>query len=234
MFRFREKRFSIFFGIRIALLATFGTLIVHAQDFAIYRGFQLGSDIAAAAKQSGRNPTDARLVHQRPATIQEMDWQPRSVISSESSETDPVQNGLLSFYNGELFRIVVTYDRYRIAGLTTEDIVEGISATYGPSTKPFAEIASHSLYGERAKVIARWENSHYEYDLIRTADQGSFALIVIFKRLDALAQVAISESVLLDAQEAPQREIERQKKLADEERLTLEKARAINKPNFRP
>ena len=234
MFRFREKRAGILFPIKVALLATFATIIAHAQDFATYRGFQLDSNLAAAAKQAGRNPSDARLVHQRPAIIQEMDWQPRSAISSEASEGDPVQNGLLSFYNGELFRIVVTYNRYRVSGLTPEDIIEGVSVTYGPSTKPPAEIAYHSVYGERAKVIARWEDSKYEYDLIRMGEQGSFALVAISKRLDALAQTAISEAVRLDVKEAPQRELERQKKRADEERLTVEKDRAANKPNFRP
>ena len=234
MLRFREWRTGIFFTVRIALLITFGALIVRAGDFSTYRDFQLGSDIAAVAKQAGKNPSDARLVHQRPATIQEMDWQPRGAILSDASESEPVQSGLLSFYNGELFRISVTYDRYRIAGLTTEDLIEGISQTYGASTRPIAEIAYHSVYGEKAKVIARWENPQYEYDLIRTGDQRSFALVVTSKRLDALAQAAISESVRLDAQEAPQREIDKEKARASEERLTLEKARSANKPNFRP
>ena len=43
---------------------------------------------------------------------------------------------VFSFYDGELFRIVVNYDRYQTEGLTAEDFVEAISATYGPAESP--------------------------------------------------------------------------------------------------
>ena len=48
MFRFREWRAGIFFTIRIALVITFGALIVRAEDFSVYRDFRLGSDIVLA------------------------------------------------------------------------------------------------------------------------------------------------------------------------------------------
>jgi hypothetical protein len=54
------------------------------------------------------------------------------------------------------------------------------------------------------------------------------------KRLDALARTAIVESVRLDKQEAPRREIERQKKKDEENRARQEKARQSNKAHFRP
>jgi hypothetical protein len=59
-------------------------------------------------------------------------------------------------------------------------------------------------------------------------------MVLYSKPLDALAQAAIAEAVRLEAQEAPQREIKEQKKRDDDEHLALEKARAVNKPNFRP
>ena len=59
-------------------------------------------------------------------------------------------------------------------------------------------------------------------------------MVLYSKRLDALAQAAIVEAVRLDVQEAPQRELEKQKKREEEERLVLDKARSVNKPNFRP
>ena len=130
--------------------------------------------------------------------------------------------------------MVVTYDRFKIEGMTAEDLIQSISATYGTATQPSAEIAYHSTYGEIAPVIARWEDSQYAYNLVRSGDQTSFALILYSKRLDALAQAAINEAVRLDALEAPQREIEQQKRRDDEQRLSLEKARSANKANFRP
>jgi hypothetical protein len=59
-------------------------------------------------------------------------------------------------------------------------------------------------------------------------------MVAFSKRLDAIAQLAIINSIRLDQQEAPQREIERQKKEAEENRLIEEKARLANKANFRP
>lgn len=205
------------------------TSTLHAGEFSSYRRLQFGTNLTTVAKEAGTNPTDARTVHKRPALIQEMDWRPRA-----AALTDPMKEGLLCFFNGDLFRIVVTYDRYKIEGMTTEDLIEAISATYGKATRPTAEIAYHSIYGESAPVIARWEDPEYSYDLIRTGDQSSYAMVLYSKRLDAKAQAAIVEAVRLEAQEAPQREIDQQKKRDDEDRLVLEKARLANKPNFRP
>jgi hypothetical protein len=54
------------------------------------------------------------------------------------------------------------------------------------------------------------------------------------KRLDALALAAIIESLRLDKQEAPHREVERQKKKDEETRSRQEAARLVNKAPFRP
>ena len=216
------------------LCAALGPSLLYAGDFSNYRGLQFGTNISAAAKQPGTNPAEARVVHQRPAVIQEMDWQPRPPGHADPSQADPVRDGLLYFFDGELFRIVVTYDRDRVEGMTAEDMIDGISATYGTATRPATEIAYHSNYAEVAQVIARWENSDYSYNLVRTGDRSSFALVLYSKRLDARAQAAIVEAVRLEAQEAPQRELEKQKKRDVAERVLLEKARSLNKPNFRP
>lgn len=215
-------------------------------DFSNYRGLQFGMSLTAAVAQAGTQLSDARVVHQRPALIQELDWKPRPLLAvykpgdkpaekiSDPVSADPVKEGLLSFFNGELFRIVITYDRYRVEGMTPDDMIEGISAAYGPPTRPAVEIPYHSNYGEAAQVIARWENSEYSYNLVRTGDRASFALVMYSKRLDALAQTAIVEAVRLEAEEAPQRALALQKKRDDDESLLLEKARSENKPNFHP
>lgn len=53
-------------------------------------------------------------------------------------------------------------------------------------------------------------------------------------RLDALARTAETRALRLDELDAPQREIARQKKEADETRASQEKARLANKAGFRP
>jgi hypothetical protein len=207
---------------------------VDAPDLSRYREFQFGMNLPAIAKQAGLEPSEAKAIYQRPALIQELNWQPQ--LSLTSSQADPVRTIFFSFYNGELFRIVVNYDRYKTEGLTTEDVVEALSAKYGTATKPAAEIifSSSQVYNDSEVVIARWEDSQYSLNLFRSSYQPTFGMVGFSKRLDALARAAIAEAIRLDEQEAPQREIDRQKKQDAEDRAGQEKARLANKPNFRP
>lgn len=216
------------------LCGVLGASILHGADFSSYRGLQFGMDLATAAKQAGTTVAEVRVVHQRPAIVQELDWRPHPLAVGETVNGDPVKDGVLSFFNGDLYRIVVNYDRYRIEGMTAEDMIQGISATYGTPTKPNVEIPYYSNYGEVASVIARWEDPEYSVNLVRTGDRSSFSLVLYSKRLEGMAEAAIVQAVRIEAQEAPQREIDRQKKRDDDDRLLLEKARSTNKPNFQP
>jgi hypothetical protein len=207
---------------------------IAAPDLSRYREFQFGMDLAAVAKLVDMKPSEAKMIHQRPAVIQELEWQPQ--LSRTSSQADPVKGIFFSFYNGELFRIVVNYDRYKTEGLTTEDVAKAISAQYGTATKPDAEVifSSSQVYNDSEVVIARWEDSQYSFNLFRSTYQPTFGMVAYSKRLDALARAAVAEAIRLDEQEAPQREIERKKKQDAEDRAAQEKARLGNKPNFRP
>ncbi len=210
------------------------TSLLSAGDLSSYREFHFGMNLSEAANLAAMNPSEATFVHRRPAVIQELDWRPRSPVQANSAQADPVEDARLSFYNDQLFRIVVTYDRYKVEGMSSADIIEAISLIYGAATRPAAEIGYHSNYGEVAQVIARWEDPEYSINLVQTGNRSSFAVVLYSKRIDALAQAAIVEAVRLDTQEAPQREIEKQQKREGDERLALEKARSANKPHFRP
>jgi len=217
-------------------LAVLSMPLIYAQDLSKYREFQLGMNLLAVAKQADMKPSEARVIYQRPAVIQELEWRPRS-SSSSSAQADPVKEILFSFYNGELYRIVVNYDQDRTEGLTDEDLIEGISAQYGTPTTPVAKIISSSssqVYSDSEKVIARWEDSQYSFNLFRFSYGSTFGMLVFSKRLEALAQVAVIKAIRLNDQEAPQREIERQKKQDEEKRAAGQKARPVNKANFRP
>jgi hypothetical protein len=234
-------------NVRILAIAVFGAVLsapsVYSQDLSRYREFQFETGLPAIAKQAHLKPLDARAIHRRPAVIQELTWEAHNFPSS-SPGSDSVKNILFSFYNGELFRMVVTYDPDRIAGLTAEDIVEAVSAKYGTATRPVAEIILSSTHfyngGEKIisdrseKVLARWEDSQYSFNLFQFSLESTFGMVMYSKRLDALARAAIVESVRLDDQEAPQRETERQEKKNEENRVRQEKARQVNKAPFRP
>jgi hypothetical protein len=218
------------------ILAMLSTPLIHAQDLSSYRGFQFGMGLAAAAKQAEINPSEAKVIYQRPALIQELEWRPRSSYNS-SAKADPLKEILFSFYNDKLYRIVVNYDQDRTEGLTDEDLIEGISAKYGMPTTPIAKIISSSAsqaYSDSEKVIARWEDSQYSFNLFRFPYGSAPGMLVFSKRLDALAQVAIVEAIRLNKQEAPQREIDLKKKQDEEKNAAGQKVRPVNKANFRP
>src|SRR4029453_1473658 len=101
-----------------------------ASDLSRYREFQVGMSLAAVAARAeiGRGPG---VTQQRPAVIQELMWQPPRLLRL-APNGDSVRKVLFSFYNGQLFRRVITYDRDRTEGLTAPDLVAAISATYGP------------------------------------------------------------------------------------------------------
>ncbi len=212
------------------------TPLIYAQDLSRYREFQLGMNLLAVAKQIDARPSEVKVIHQRPAVIQELEWRPRLAPTS-SREAGSVNEVLFTFYNGELFRMVVSYDQQKTQGLTDQDMIEAISATYGIATKPAATIilfSSSYIYNDSEKVIARWEDSQSSLNLFRSSSQPSFGMLVLSKQVDALAQEAIRQAIQLDEQEAPQRDIARRKKEGEEIRAAQEKARPANKADFRP
>jgi hypothetical protein len=95
-----------------------------ATDFSSYRGLKFGMTLATAAKKAGIPLGDAKIIHQRPALIQEIEWYPwppvlADPVKADPQMADPVREGMLCFINGEFFRIVTTYDRYKIEGMTS-------------------------------------------------------------------------------------------------------------------
>lgn len=204
-----------------------------AADFSRYRGFHFGDDVAATVSQAGIRPNSVKVTQQRPELIQEAEWY-GPAMPADPANPDPVSSGTLSFLDGKLYRIVVTYDRYRIEGLTVQEMIDAISLTYGEAGKPDVEIAYRTSYGDVAKVMARWQDADYACDLIRTGDGFSFALAIYDKRREALANTSIREASRLDRLDAPRRAIEEEKHRLEAERLATEKARAANKRNFRP
>lgn len=124
-----------------------------AGDLSKYRNFQLGTDLSTVAKQAGADPSRAKVIQRRPALIQELAWRPQPLGSS--SQTEPAKEVVFSFYDGELFRIVINYDRYETEGLTADDLVEGISATYGIAAKPTAQARGATAIRKRSSHNGR-------------------------------------------------------------------------------
>ncbi|MSO23087.1 MAG: hypothetical protein EXQ58_07520 [Acidobacteria bacterium] len=107
--------------------------------------------------------------------------------------------------------MVVNYDPDKTQGLTNDDLVRAMSATYGTATRPARKTINFSSaqgYSETENILARWKDAQYSFNLFRSSCQPNFGMVVFSKRLDALVRLAIVNSIRLDQQEAPQREVE--------------------------
>jgi hypothetical protein len=215
------------------LCAVLTVPMLQAADLSTYRGFKFGMSTLQATDQAGMKATDATTVHQQPALIQVVNFQP-NLFHASTGKSDPVSEITLTFYDGQLDRMAVIYDRYKVDGMTADDMIHALSVVYGAATTPTEEIVYHSYYAEAAPVLARWEDSQYSYNLIRSDDRSSFAMVLYSKRLDALAAPAIVEAVRLEALAAPQKEADRAKKQADDTQALQEKSRLSNIASFRP
>ena len=213
------------------VMILFSAPLVRGQDLSKYRDFPFGMSVADLSKQIDLRPLQTKLIRKHPAVVQELTCWPGG-SSDHSGQTDSVWQIFFSFYDGELFRILVTYDQDATHGLTAEDMVQAISTKYGTATWPAGEISfpTNELYRTTEKVIARWEDSQYSINLVRSRFLNSFALAMFSKRLNAQAEAAIAKSLKMEGQEAPQKEIDRQKKKTDD----LEAARRKNRKMFRP
>jgi len=205
--------------------------LIFGQDLSKYRTFTLGTSLAELSKKVGTYSHTTTLIHQRPAAIQVLTFWPLN-SSRSTVGVDPVSQILFSFYDGELYRMVVTYDQEATKGLTDDDMVQAVSDRYGAATRFYPEInlPIHAVYASTDTFIARWEDSRNAVNLFRSSNQSSYMLAVFSKRLDAQAKASIFESEKLEKQEALQVEIGRPKKEADE----LEVARQTNQKTFRP
>ncbi len=217
---------------KLPLLVLLFSPLLCGAELSTYRGFQLGMSLNAAVKHSGMDISEVTVIHERPARIQELSWRP---VRFSSSDTDPVEQVLFRFYNGQLFRILVDYDADKTKGLTSEDMIEAVSAKYGTPTKPGAAMIptsqlSESTMGDPVQVIARWEDAEYSCNLVQLPFASSYKLLIFSKGLNASADAALAEGIRLDTQEAPG--------LLKLEELSaktdLNKNRLVNKAHFRP
>src|ERR1700676_2357458 len=191
--------------------------ILRAQDFSKYRGFSLGTSMATVLKQTERRPVDVKLIHARPTPIQELTWWPPAV-PGVSYRADSVEQMLFSFCGGELYKISVNYDSTSTQGLTTADMVQSISAKYGPATllEQAPDSVLNELNSNSEKAVASWEDSQYSFKLVRSAFTNRFGLILLSKKVNAQAELAIADAVTLEKQEKPQRDADLKKKEADD------------------
>jgi hypothetical protein len=209
---------------------------IAAQQPVRYREFLMGSNLASVIKITGASPSSAKIIHARPAIMQDLEWRPRYYSGGAAPLTDPVDVMLFKFYDDQLFMVVSDYDRRRTEGMSPEDMIAAISATYGPvSQVPSRHLGTPTVqYGFPDTPLAVWGTDEYSVTLMRVTYPQAFRLVVAHTRLENLARTATAAAVRLNTDEAPQREIARQKKEADASAAAQEKAKTENKAQFKP
>ena len=219
-----------------ALGFVMSTQVLDGQSAPHYREFQLGADLASVSALAGVAVSEAKVAHERPAVMQDLEWRPPYALPDATAPSpDPVQRIVFSFYDNQLFRLVIDYDHNRTEGMTDADMIEAISSTYGSVSKaPLkSRVASSHVAQESGARVARWGDADYSVVLYRSSYASGFRMIVTSLRLEGLARTAEARALRLDELDAPRREIARQKKEADDARAAKEKARIANKAGFR-
>jgi len=210
-----------------------------AQVLSQYRAYRMGSTVAEVSALAGTRAEEVRRTHERPALLQSLQSRPaRWSAGSSTPTTDAVQELRFSFYNDQLYRLVVDYGRERTEGMTTADVVQALTATYGtplsaanrttPRTPPPPDT-------EAATLLARWSDGSHVLALYHPeAYDAVFRLMLVDVRLEGLARRAEAEARRLDDLEAPQRERARLKQEAEDRRAAEDKARRENNRLFTP
>lgn len=199
-----------------------------------YRDFQLGGDLRAISALAGVPAAEARTIHEQPALLQDLEWR-RGYSAGDGAAVDPVQQIAFSFYDNQLFRLVIDYDRGRTEGMTDVDMVEAISTMYGTPRTPAAKAGGLArVDGESGVRVAEWGSGEYTAVLYRSSYASGFRMVVTSPRLAALARKAEAQALRLEARDAPERERARQRKEAETERAAKAKARSANKATFKP
>jgi hypothetical protein len=201
-----------------------------------YRDFQLGGNLQSISALAGVPATDAKTIHERPALLQELEWR-RGYTAGNETAVNSVRQIAFSFYDDQLFRMVIDYDRERTDGMTDADMVEAISTMYGTPVKPASKANRAALARvdqESGVRVAQWGDGEYAAVLYRSSYASGFRMVVTSPRLSALARTAEAQAVRLEESDAPRRERVRQQNEADADRAAQVKARSTNKAGFKP
>ncbi len=205
--------------------------LVCAQDLSKYREFALGNSLAKLLTQAGSKPSDVTVIQPAPVLIQQLTWWPVKSYQT-AAPTDAVQEVEFTFFNGALYKITATYENSATEGLSPEDMVRIISVKYGVATVPVVDQNPPASigYSSSAKTIAIWEDSQYSVALSRFPLSSVFQLIMFSKQLNRQADAAIAQAANQDREDAPQKEIAREKQAAADQEIV----RQANLKAFQP
>jgi hypothetical protein len=205
-----------------------------AAELSRYREFELGSSVAAVTAVTLSAERDLKILHNRPALLQEVTWQPRYMTGPPVADRNSIGEIVFSFVDDRLFKMTVVYERGRTTGLTNADMIAALTELYGVPTGKAAPPRATADALDTAVVIAEWRREDTHMSLRRGRYNESFSLVITSVSLDAIARKAQASALVMDVREAPAREAALLKKRADEQRQVEEQTRTANKKVFTP
>ncbi len=174
--------------VALCLAASSATLL-SAQTRLRYRTYEMGDDLRTIAQQIGAPSPPAVGVPRPLGVVEELRWRAEYVRRGTASSGDPVARLVFSFYEDQLYRIVIDYAPDRTEGMTEADLVTAVSRVYGPPAKrsqPPDRAGSYQLADD--VLIAEWTESANQLALLTVPGQSAFRMIVSSSRLEALAR----------------------------------------------
>jgi hypothetical protein len=176
-------------GVSLCMAVSSGALL-RAQTHAHYRAYQMGDDLLTISRQIGVASPAVTIVPS--GGVRDLNWRAHYVRRGAGRPDDPVAQLIFSFYEDQLFRIVIDYAADRTEGMTEADMVAAVSQVYGAPAKRTHPTGQASLRPQRLEdtVIAEWTNSAHHVSLRAVGGQAAFRLIVASTPLEALARAA--------------------------------------------
>jgi len=208
---------------------------VSSAELTRYREFELGASVATVTAVT-QNAARVKIVHNRPALLQQLEWRPRYMPRAPQIDRDSIGEVVFSFVDDQLFKMSIAYAQDRTSGLTDEDMVGSLTAVYGvpSSPSPRTRTTSSLIALDAPVVIAEWRHAETTVVLQRKEYSDSFFLVITSLPLDIIARKAQATAVAMDQREAPAREAALLKKRADDEKVAAERTRSTNKKAFQP
>ena len=191
---------------------------VSSAELSRYREFELGASVATVTAVT-QNAARVKIVHSRPALLQQLEWRPRYMAGAPQADRDSIGEVVFSFVDDQLFQMSIAYAQDRTSGLTDEDMVGSLTAVYGApsSPSPRTRTTSSAVALDVPVVIAEWRHADTTVVLQRKEYSESFFLVITSLPLDIIARKAQATAVAMDQREAPAREAALLKKRADDD-----------------
>jgi hypothetical protein len=163
--------------------------LVGAQTHALYRTYQQGADRLSISRQIGL-PSPPATMRNPPGAVQDLRWRAQYARRGDARSEDPVARLAFSFYEDQLFRIVIDYASDRTEGMTEADMVAAVSHVYGPPVKRIRPTSQAGLPRQALEdtLIAEWITSAHHVSLLTVGGKAAFRMIVASVPLEASAR----------------------------------------------